>query len=198
MSSIHTYLALGDSMSIDDYTGVSGGGAVSQFHRMLGVGWQLDDRTCDGCTIPLVPHRGRGDVITLTVGGNDLLRSRDDYLRDGLNAFAHDHLGLLRAIRLHNPEAIFIVGDVYQPALALSVVETATLAAANEIIRDNISAVGSYWAPIHDAFLGHEADYLCFAIEPTLAGATTIARLFKDAYLRAGLTARITDGRGTR
>jgi hypothetical protein len=30
-----TYLALGDSMSIDRYTGVKGGGAVSQFYKWL-------------------------------------------------------------------------------------------------------------------------------------------------------------------
>ena len=43
--SSRTYLALGDSMSIDDYTGVAGGGAVNQFYRRLGDGWTLDDRT---------------------------------------------------------------------------------------------------------------------------------------------------------
>ena len=39
---LRTYLALGDSMSIDLYTGVKGGGAVSQFHRWLGTTWTLD------------------------------------------------------------------------------------------------------------------------------------------------------------
>ncbi|MFZ5831668.1 MAG: hypothetical protein ACOY3P_16400 [Planctomycetota bacterium] len=42
-----TYLALGDSMSIDQYTGVRGGGAVSQFHKWLGDRWLLDDRSVD-------------------------------------------------------------------------------------------------------------------------------------------------------
>lgn len=35
------YLALGHSMSIDDYTGVAGGGAVSQFFRTLGDGLEV-------------------------------------------------------------------------------------------------------------------------------------------------------------
>ena len=31
------YLALGDSISIDDYTGQAGGGAASQFARLIGA-----------------------------------------------------------------------------------------------------------------------------------------------------------------
>ena len=74
-----TYLALGDSMSIDDYTGVRGGGAVNQFFRTLGNEWSLDDRTFDGCQMVGVPRNGRGDLITLTIGGNDLLWNRETY-----------------------------------------------------------------------------------------------------------------------
>jgi hypothetical protein len=43
-----TYLALGDSISIDDYTGVRGGGAASQLSRKLGL--KLVDLTRDGNT----------------------------------------------------------------------------------------------------------------------------------------------------
>jgi hypothetical protein len=43
-----TYLALGDSISIDDYTGVPGGGAASQLARKLGL--ELVDLTRDGNT----------------------------------------------------------------------------------------------------------------------------------------------------
>jgi hypothetical protein len=42
------YLALGDSISIDDYTGVTGGGAASQLARKLGL--DLVDLTHDGNT----------------------------------------------------------------------------------------------------------------------------------------------------
>ena len=42
------YVALGDSISIDDYTGVRGGGAASQLARKLGV--ELVDLTRDGNT----------------------------------------------------------------------------------------------------------------------------------------------------
>lgn len=182
MTAARTYLALGDSMSIDDYTGVAGGGAANQFYVMLGDLWRLDDRTRDGCCMSGVPRDARGDVITLTIGGNDLLVGRDRYLREGLDSFAAEHLGLLREIRRRNPDAIFIVGDVYHPAHPLSQREVAALATANDIIQDNIAAVGARLAPIHETFRGRQAEYLCLGIEPTLAGAKAIARLFKAAY----------------
>jgi len=43
------YLAVGDSMSIDDYTGVDGGGAASQLARKLGIELvDLARRRCPG------------------------------------------------------------------------------------------------------------------------------------------------------
>src|SRR5919198_3697503 len=70
------YVAFGDSISIDDYTGVSGGGAPSQLARKLG--FDLVDLTCDGNTTQgvladLVRAPAAADVLTLTAGGNDLL-----------------------------------------------------------------------------------------------------------------------------
>jgi lysophospholipase L1-like esterase len=70
------YVALGDSVSIDDYTGVRGGGASSQLARRLGL--ELVDLTRDGNTTQGVLADLAGappstDVVTLTAGGNDLL-----------------------------------------------------------------------------------------------------------------------------
>jgi predicted RecB family endonuclease len=45
---MRVYLALGDSISIDDYTGARGGGAASQLARKLGV--ELVDLIRDGNT----------------------------------------------------------------------------------------------------------------------------------------------------
>lgn len=177
-----TYLALGDSMSIDDYTGVAGGGAVSQFHASLGEGWQLDDHTLDGCCMQDVPSTEQGDLITLTIGGNDLLWKKEEYLSQGLQSFAAEHLHLLRKIRAANPGALFIVGDIYRPDAQLTKRESEALDAVNRIIRGNCSQVGSSLAPIHETFRGHETDYLCLQIEPTLAGATAIAGLFRQAF----------------
>jgi hypothetical protein len=182
MAGVKTYLALGDSMSIDDYTGVEGGGAARQFLGMLGEGWTLDDRTYDGCCIDGVPVDGRGDVVTLTIGGNDLLFNADYYLREGLDEFAALHAELLGRVRAANPRAIFIVGDIYAPALPLQAAETRRLDEANAIIAANCRRVGASLAPINAAFCGREATNLCLGIEPTLEGAQHIARLFYDAW----------------
>lgn len=181
-----TYLALGDSMSIDDYTGVDGGGAVRQFHRVLGDGWRLDDRTRDGCTMPGVLTDGTGDVITLTIGGNDLLARREHYLKHGVDEFAAEHRRLLRTVRHHNSESLLIVGDIYAPAQPLSAEEQEGLRQANAAIHASCAEFGAQLAPIHDTFRGHEEEYLCLVIEPTLAGATAIAELFLSAYRASG------------
>ena len=70
------YVALGDSISIDDYTGVRGGGAASQLARKLNM--DLVDLTRDGNTTygvlaDLARVPAAADVVTLTAGGNDLL-----------------------------------------------------------------------------------------------------------------------------
>jgi lysophospholipase L1-like esterase len=70
------YLALGDSISIDDYTGVPGGGAASQLARKLGfdlVDLTRDGNTTRGVLADLARAPTSADVVTLTAGGNDLL-----------------------------------------------------------------------------------------------------------------------------
>lgn len=185
MSNPRTYLALGDSMSIDDYTGVRGGGAANQFFRTLGDGWSLDDRTFDGCQMAGVPRDGVGDVITLTIGGNDLLWNKERYVREGVGEFAAEHLPLLQAIRGVNPGSVLIVGDVYGPAAPLSDEEARGLAEANQAIHKNCRTVDAELAGIYKAFKGREDTLLCLGIEPTLEGAEVIAALFEDALRRA-------------
>src|SRR5205814_3280405 len=70
------YLALGDSISIDDYTGVHGGGAPSQLARKLGldlVDLTRDGNTTQGVLADLAAAPAAADVVTLSAGGNDLL-----------------------------------------------------------------------------------------------------------------------------
>lgn len=181
MATQRTYLALGDSMSIDDYTGIVGGGAVKQFFRALGEDWSLDDHTFDGCTMDGVPREESGNLITLTIGGNDLLWNQEKYLAEGIDAFAAEHLALLRQIRDCNPHAVFIVGDIYHPDAKLTTKEETAFAAANEAIWSNCQQVGALLAPICRTFLGRESQLLCLQIEPNLKGASVIAELFRDA-----------------
>lgn len=181
-----TYLALGDSMSIDLYTGVRGGGAVSQFCNWLGPSWSLDDRTVDMCRMRYVPASAKGNLITMTIGGNDLLADQARYLKEGVDSFAQEHLELLRTIRTTNPNAFIIVGNVYAPQMLLPDHLLEALQEANAAIASNAEAVSAYLADIHQAFCGHEKEYLCYDIEPSLKGATVIAGLFKNALAKAG------------
>ncbi|HUS38090.1 MAG: hypothetical protein WBF93_13625 [Pirellulales bacterium] len=176
------YLALGDSMSIDDDTGVESGGAVNQFHRWLGDGWELDDRTCDGGRMEHVPIDVSGDVITLTIGGNDLLGNKEKYLQQGLSGYANEHLRLLQKIRATNPVSLLIVGDIYHPDGQLTEQEHEAFSVANRLIHSNCAKVGAKLATIYDVFRGNEAEYLCLQIEPTHKGATAIAGLFRALY----------------
>jgi lysophospholipase L1-like esterase len=74
---VGVYLAVGDSMSIDYYTDVDGGGAASQLARKLGLellDLTVDGNTTDGVLADLARAPAVADVVTLTAGGNDLLR----------------------------------------------------------------------------------------------------------------------------
>lgn len=70
------YVALGDSVSIDDYTGVQAGGAASQLARRPSadfVDLTRDGNTTHGVLLDLARAPAAADVVTLTAGGNDLL-----------------------------------------------------------------------------------------------------------------------------
>ena len=189
-----TYFALGDSMSIDYYVGIPGGGAVAQFHKRLQARengcWRLDDRTCDGCRIegvarllPLPP----ADLITMTIGGNDLIQNMYRDPEESLPEFARGYNALLDQIAECTAGAIVVSGTVYHPQADFPV-ETGldrALDRANQIIAEAIAAHGFRLADIYGAFRGHEQEYLCLGIEPTLAGATAIADLFEHAVFGA-------------
>jgi lysophospholipase L1-like esterase len=77
------YLALGDSLPIDKYTGEAGGGAASQLARHLGRDGEFVDLMRDGQVTNAVLRdlarlRRTGslapDLVTLTIGGNDFLK----------------------------------------------------------------------------------------------------------------------------
>lgn len=176
------YLALGDSMSIDAYTGVVGGGAARQFHTRLGSEWELIDWSRDGCRMKEVPTAHRGDLITLTVGGNDLLGNFTRAMSDGLDEFAAQHLRLLRALRDTNPNSSILIGNIYQPDSAVLRQYEHLLEEANARIQKNVNFIAATLVDIHAAFLGREAELLTLEIEPNLAGATAIAGLFEAAW----------------
>ena len=182
------YVALGDSISIDDYTGVRGGGAASQLARKLGV--DLVDLTSDGNTThgvlaDLARAPAAADVVTLTAGGNDLLGG-----------------GFPRSIvrRLHQiadrTEALgarVIVNMVYDPSdgdndvgrreLGLSRLATIALRRHLNALNRGIGGLaadrGFLLADLERLFHGHgvtsREPWFVDVIEPNLAGATAIA-----------------------
>jgi lysophospholipase L1-like esterase len=195
-----TYLAQGDSMSIDTYTGQAGGGGVSRFAALLGPGWSVVDRSFDGCLMQEVdvtpPPGPTPTLVTLTIGGNDLLGHLERYLESGdlselgtdvIDAFASEHRALLLALRASLPTAHLVVANIYRPDLPLPPEVIRALDDVNDLIARHVAEVGGALADVHAALAGQEAHALTEHIEPNLAGAALIARAFADAAVRLGI-----------
>jgi lysophospholipase L1-like esterase len=193
------YLALGDSISIDDYTGVRGGGAASQLARKLGlelVDLTLDGNTTDGVLADLARAPATADVVTLTAGGNDLLGG--DLPRAILRRLQQI------AQRIEPLGARVIVNTVYDPSdgdndlgrreLALSRLATIELRrrlnAVNRGITKLAAEHGFLVADLERLFHGHgvtsSEPWFVQVIEPNLAGASAIAEHWHE-LLRSGL-----------
>jgi lysophospholipase L1-like esterase len=185
------YLALGDSMSIDIYTRVQHGGAVSQLIRRLQgrqpekLHWRLDDRTLDGQVIAGVDFRrsphGPADLITITIGGNDLLQNMRRPPADFIPEFTAGYQRLMTGLRQAHAGARIVVGNIYHPQGELPPELAEGLELVNEFIGSESLVHDFRLADIHAAFLGHEDEYLTLGIEPSHAGATVIADLFERA-----------------
>jgi len=182
------YLALGDSISIDDYTGVRGGGAPSQLARKLGldlVDLSRDGNTTEGVLADLAPAPGSADVVTLTAGGNELLGG----------CLPRTILRRLDQIaqRIQPLGARVVINTIYDPSdgdndvgrreLGLSRLATLELRkrlnAVNGGIRTLALDRAFVLADLERLFRGHglasSDSWFVEAVEPNLAGATAIA-----------------------
>jgi GDSL-like Lipase/Acylhydrolase family len=190
---MRVYLALGDSISIDDYTGVRGGGAPSQLARKLCV--ELVDLTRDGNTTQgvladLAHAAAAADVVTLTAGGNDLLGGElPRAILRRLHQIAH---------RIEPLGARMIVNTVYDPSdgdnnvgrreLGLSWLATLELRRRLNAVNRGIVKLarerGFLLADLERLFHGHgvasNEPWFVQVIEPNLAGATAIAERWHD------------------
>jgi len=190
---VGVYLALGDSISIDDYTGVRGGGAASQLARRLGV--DLFDLTCDGQTThgvlaDLARAPVAADVVTLTAGGNDLLAGE---LPRAILRRLHQI-----ALRIEPLGARVVVNTIYDPsdgdndvvrrALGLSWPATIALRrrlnAVNAGVRQLAGEHGFLLADLEQLFHGHGVEsnepWFVQVIEPNLSGATAVAERWHE------------------
>ena len=137
------YVSLGDSISIDDYAGGPGCGAASLLFenrdtdfpqwrgrdlrsRLPGADFVLLAR--DGATsetvrdvqIPwLEDRRVRPEIVTITMGGNDLLQvfGDDESALAAYETFLQNGDDVLKGLRaLTGPEARILIGTIYDPS----------------------------------------------------------------------------------
>ncbi len=195
------YVALGDSISIDDYTGVAGGGAASQFARLVGA-TQFFNLTRDGCTtsgvleaIPLITEIP--DIVTLTVGGNDLLEFASSLnpseTTENFSAIAcaaeatainlhtiADHLASFRCTVIMNTIYDPTGGDdIAASHLGLPPALRTAFNSINSCISSIACEHGFRLSDLEVLFHGHgagsPAEWFVLDIEPNYAGATAVA-----------------------
>jgi lysophospholipase L1-like esterase len=196
------YLALGDSISIDYYTSVEGGGAVSQFARLIGAD-EVQDLTRDGYTTDDVVRSQdhitiKPDVITLTAGGNDLLMQAvaETAVRVApsdrtLEYAGADTVANLRRIgeRLAALHCPVIINTVYDPTdgddslaalLGVPPERRVRFDEVNNAIRELAREFSFLLSDLEVLFRGHGINtpepWIVMEIEPNYTGATAIAR----------------------
>lgn len=206
------YLALGDSMSIDLYTGKKGGGAASQFARRLPAD-VFQDLARDGAVTGDLPKRlmdvvGLPDMVTLTIGGNDLLSlamlvgrmpADAQAWRDRALQIGERFDAIVRQLLMaYGSMPTIIVNTVYDPTdgddaklaeIGLPVEARAGLEAYNDFVRQRAAVLGEFnpylmLCDAHELFRGRgywsQEPWITSYIEPNLAGATALA----DGWLR--------------
>jgi hypothetical protein len=226
------YVALGDSISIDDYAGGHGRGGASllarnrdeDFPEWRGseLGTPFVQLATDGATtatllerqLPRLEQSGvRPTVVTLTIGGNDVLQSYGD------TGAARRTVGIVRArvgtalqrvAQVLGAEGQVVVGTVYDPSDGIGDTTSVglppwpdvvhVLGELNETLRDVAVEHGAAVAEIHERFLGHglsvgnpgQGDprptdrrlWYCDVIEPNAWGASGVRAAFWAALGR--------------
>jgi lysophospholipase L1-like esterase len=233
------YVALGDSISIDEYAGGPGRGGASLFARNRDDDfpeWHGRDLATlypdlryhllamDGGTtqtlldnqLPLLERSGVAPtIVTLTVGGNDLLLAYGDTNRalevvQFVGTRAGQALARIRRL-MRSPTDVLIVGTVYDPSdgsgnasgLGLPPWPQAVdvLAALNARLRTIAAQHDARLADIHGHFLGHGLHagnpaqdgprpancglWYCNVIEPNAWGANGVRAAFWQALDRS-------------
>ena len=219
------YLAFGDSMSIDEYAGPELGAASLLFRNRADF-WPEFDRldllsanprcgftrlACNGATLSGVwkqlteAPRVEGRVlVTLTVGGNDVLtglgqtENRIGYAcgnyfgAEPVQGFAQWHESLLRWLEdvdtLYR-DCLVVIGNIYDPTDGTGVLQSGSslgarhvgLLAMNDLLRRVTTQRGIPLADIHQHFRGQAAEWIYREIEPTQRGSSEIWRVFWQA-----------------
>lgn len=118
-------LTLGDSVLIDEYTGVPGGGAAAQFSEMLRP-TRFHMLAFDGCRIAEVETHHSADAVIISAGGNDLIEDYQQFMDNpphAVDALAWRHRRKLQRVRQHNPRGLILVANIYEPSAGLNAME---------------------------------------------------------------------------
>lgn len=216
------YLALGDSMSIDVYAGGAGRGAASLLHLnrdadfpawagrdLRSLGYAQRNLSRDGATTAEVLQRqipqihDRPDLVTVSMGGNDLMRAYGDTTaaREVIAAVAERADRILDTLRaMAAPGAAIVVTTVYDPSDGAGALAgaglpdwpdgPAVLAELNTALTSAAHRHDALIADVHAHFHGHGAAagnpaqphprpadsnlWYCGVIEPNAYGAHEI------------------------
>ena len=207
MAKYARYIALGDSISIDEYplreTGTPNIGAASLLHRELQP-IAFDNLAADGATtedvlrnqLPLVSRSDEKTLVTLTAGGNDMLMNLGAPfpLRHLVEEMVGRLTGIIDELTAKLPGATILIGTVYDPSDGTNTLdghrfdrEAGWLAQYNAAVRALAQARPNLrLADIHAIFLGHgitapasERWYWSGLIfEPNARGAREVAKLW--------------------
>ncbi|GAA0450906.1 hypothetical protein Aca07nite_55210 [Actinoplanes capillaceus] len=226
------YVALGDSMSIDDYAGGPGRGAASLLHRNHDrdfadwagrdlPGWTLRPLARDGAVVADVLDRQLPqltevpDLVTVTMGGNDLMGAYGDDTAAAavVGRVAAQGEGVLSRLRaLTGPSCPIVVTTVYDPSDGTGEVGGSGLppwpggprwvAALNGELAALAARHGALLADVHARFRGHGVTagdparaeprpdgrdlWFCGVIEPNAWGAHQIRAAWWEALERRG------------
>jgi lysophospholipase L1-like esterase len=177
---VKRYIALGDSISIDEYpareTGIPDIGAASLFARDLAARFselRFENLTADGATsedvlryqLPKIEASEEETIVTLTAGGNDMLmhlRAPRPPVRL-VEGIIERLTRIVDELTQRLPNALIVIGTVYDPSDGTNVLygerldrEAQWLARVNEAIRAIANGRPDVrLADIHRHFLGH-------------------------------------------
>jgi len=224
------YVALGDSMSIDDYAGGAGRGAASLLYRnrdadfpgwagrdLAAAGLSLQILAWDGaitadvlqCQLPLL--EGPPAVVTVTMGGNDLMAAYGDSAAARAAIARVTALGeeiLARLTEAGGGGCRIVVTTVYDPSDGTGVAGAGGMVPPwpdgpmvvqelNTALAEMAGHHGAVVADVHGRFLGHGTAagdpsqvlarpanrdlWYCGLIEPNAWGAHQIRRTWWQA-----------------
>jgi len=223
------YVALGDSMSIDYYAGGAGWGAASLLHRNRDAdfpAWAGRDLASTGLKglvlatdgamaadvlehqLPLISEPPA--VVTITMGGNDLLTAWGDDAAAGAAIGEVIEAGevILARLGAAGNASRILISTVYDPSDGTGSIGSgelmmswpggiAALGELNAALADLAARHGAALADVHARFLGHGVTagdpsqplpmparrdlWYCETIEPNAWGADQIRRTWWDA-----------------